>query len=340
MNKENISKKYDKYYKLLFLIPAIILVLSVIYLYAFSVQNGDLIRKDITLTGGTSIQVNSNTDIGELKTELENNFEDISVRQISNLVTGEQIAFVIETSAKPDEIKPFLENYLGFELDTENSSVEFTGSSLSESFYKELILAILFSFTFMGTVVFLIFGKNTKVKVLLVILALTTPFLFFFIRLISINTAFLFSIIILAISTFFYIRFSIPSFAVVLSAFSDMIMTLAFVNLIGMKISTAGIVAFLMLIGYSVDTDILLTARVLKRHGTSINAKIFSAFKTGITMTLTSLLVVIVGYYFTASFSKIFGQIFVILIIGLSFDIINTWCSNASLLKWYVEKQK
>jgi len=33
--------------------------------------------------------------------------------------------------------------------------------------------------------------------------------------------------------------------------------------------------AFLMLIGYSVDTDILLTSRVLKREGESLNKKIF-----------------------------------------------------------------
>jgi len=45
--------------------------------------------------------------------------------------------------------------------------------------------------------------------------------------------------------------------AVVISAFADIVMTLALVDILGLKISTAGIVAFLMLIGYSVDTDIL-----------------------------------------------------------------------------------
>lgn len=340
MNKEKFSKKYDKYYKTILIIPAIILLSSLIYLSIFFVETGDLIRKDITLSGGTSIQVNSDIDILKLKQELNQNFEDISIRKISNLVTGEQIAFVIETSASIEEIKPFLENYLGFKLDTENSSIEFTGSSLSESFYKELILAVIFAFTFMGMIVFLIFGKNNKVKIILVILSLITPFLFFFVKIISMNLAFFLSIGILALSTFFYIKFSIPSFAVVLSAFADIVMTLASVNLIGLKLSTAGIVAFLMLIGYSVDTDILLTTRILKRYKDAVNTRIFDAFKTGITMTLTSLLVVIAGYLLTSSFSNIFGQIFLILTIGLSFDILNTWCSNGSLLKWYVEKRK
>jgi preprotein translocase subunit SecF len=33
-------------------------------------------------------------------------------------------------------------------------------------------------------------------------------------------------------------------------------------------------------------------------------------------------------------------QIFLILLIGLSFDLINTWITNASLLKWYQEGQE
>src|SRR3989344_3127617 len=71
--------------------------------------------------------------------------------------------------------------------------------------------------------------------------------------------------ILMAIVVFAYFRTFIPSLAVVLAAFSDIVITLAIFNLSGMKLSTAGIAAFLMLIGYSVDTDILLTSRVLKR---------------------------------------------------------------------------
>ena len=64
---------------------------------------------------------------------------------------------------------------------------------------------------------------------------------------------------------------------------------------------------------------------------------IFGAFKTGLTMTLTSLVVVIIGFILTSEFSKVFNQIFMILIIGLLFDIMNTWLTNTSLLKWYME---
>ena len=60
-------------------------------------------------------------------------------------------------------------------------------------------------------------------------------------------------------------RTFIPSIAVIFAAFADIVMSLALVDYLGIKISAAGIAAFLMLVGYSVDTDILLTSRALKR---------------------------------------------------------------------------
>jgi preprotein translocase subunit SecF len=98
-------------------------------------------------------------------------------------------------------------------------------------------------------------------------------------------------------------------------------------------------VAFLMMIGYSVDTDILLTTRVLKKKH-SINQEMYDAFKTGITMTLTSLVAVATALIVVYNFQSVLNQIFTILLIGLSFDIINTWTANASIIKWYAEKHK
>ena len=117
-------------------------------------------------------------------------------------------------------------------------------------------------------------------------------------------------------------------------------MTLMFVDILGMKLSTAGIVSFLMIIGYSIDTDILLTNRILKRREGSLNEKIFGAFKTGITMTLTSFFAILGALIFVQSFSIVLTQIFTILVIGLGFDIINTWITNVSVLKWYVERKE
>jgi len=135
-------------------------------------------------------------------------------------------------------------------------------------------------------------------------------------------------------------RYSIPSFAVILSAFADIIMTLAIVNLFGITLSSAGIIAFLMLIGYSVDTDILLTSRLLKKREGNLNEKMYGAFKTGMTMTLTSIAAVLVSLIIIYNLSDTLRQIFTILLIGLAFDIFNTWLTNASMLKWYMEVKK
>ena len=144
----------------------------------------------------------------------------------------------------------------------------------------------------------------------------------------------------MSIVVFIIFKTFVPSLAVVISAFADIFMTLIVVDIVGIKVSTAGIIAFLMLIGYSVDTDILLTTRVLKRDEGSTNNRVFKAFKTGITMTLTSLVAVISALIITSSFSSVLAQIFTVLSIGLGFDLFNTWITNASIIKWYAEKRK
>jgi preprotein translocase subunit SecF len=112
-------------------------------------------------------------------------------------------------------------------------------------------------------------------------------------------------------------------------------MTLAIVDLLGIRLSTAGIAAFLMLIGYSVDTNILLTSRVLKRLEGSVNQRIFSSFKTGLFMTLTGLVAVLPAFLFVTGLPDSFRQIFLIVALGLGADIINTWLTNAGIIKWY-----
>ena len=99
-----------------------------------------------------------------------------------------------------------------------------------------------------------------------------------------------------------------------------------------------GIAAFLMLLGYSVDTDVLLTTKVLKRRkeGGTVSDRTVSAFKTGIIMTITSTTAAIIGLTFAES--DIVKQIMLIITIGLIFDMIYTWMQNAGILRYYVEK--
>ena len=290
--REKFEKFHNKNYKLLLIIPLTLLILSLVYIGIFYTQNNDIIHKDISLTGGTSITIQGNIDPLKIEQDLSEKLEEINTRKIYDLITREQKAIVIETKTDGEQAREILEEYLGYDLNEKNSSFEFTGSALSENFYRQLLIAILFAFLFMSIVVFIIF------------------------------------------------RTLVPSLAVILSAFADILMTLALVDLLGIKMSGAGIIAFLMLIGYSVDTDILLTTRILKRSDHPLNTRIFKAFKTGITMTLTSLLAISFALIVVRSFSNVLTQIFTILIIGLGFDILNTWITNVSILKWYVKKKQ
>jgi preprotein translocase subunit SecF len=126
-----------------------------------------------------------------------------------------------------------------------------------------------------------------------------------------------------------------PSLMVISCALVDIIEPLAVINLLGIKVSTAGIAAFLMLIGYSVDTDILLTSRVLRGKEGTVFDRTVSAAKTGLLMTFSTLAAVTIGFFLTQS--STIKEIMTIMIIGLLFDIINTWIQNVALLRYHIE---
>jgi preprotein translocase subunit SecF len=162
------------------------------------------------------------------------------------------------------------------------------GPSLGKSFFKEMIMAIVFAFILMALSILIIFKKL------------------------------------------------IPSLAVILSALLDLVATLAIISLLEIKLSAAGIAAFLMIIGYSVDTDVLLTTRIIKRKNGTLAERMTGAFKTGVTMTLTTIAALTVGFFVTNSL--IIKQMFGIILIALVIDLISTWIMNTSLLTWYIKK--
>lgn len=152
--------------------------------------------------------------------------------------------------------------------------------------------------------------------------------------------AILIAFILMAIVVFIAFRNFVPSVAVILSAFSDIVITAAIMDVLGITLSLGTTAALLMLIGYSVDSDILLTTRLLKRQG-KLDEKMKGAFRTGFIMTTTT--ITAVGAMFIVS---AIGQVIIIrdisavLLIGLIVDLMNTWMFNAGLLKWYLKDVK
>lgn len=338
MDTQKLGGIYNKHYKKFFILTVLLLILSLAYIGYFYSKNNDFIHRDISLTGGTTITIFSNESSVELQKALSAKIPDIETRYLLDN-TGKQNQIIIMTQQKPEQVIPILENYFGYTLNEKNSNTEFTGSSLSSDFYKQLGITVLIAFFWMSAVVFVIFAPKWKIKTIAIILNLLFGIflgkMFFSFNLyisLAILAAFIAAIV------FLYIKYSMPSFAVMSCAFADIVMTLAVVDFFGMTIAGAGIVAFLMLIGYSVDTDILLTTRVLTRKDSSVNQEIFGSFKTGMTMTLTAIAAIAVAFIIVRPFGTVLNQMFEILLIGLCFDMVNTWITNTSLIKLFVEK--
>ena len=151
--------------------------------------------------------------------------------------------------------------------------------------------------------------------------------------------ALIISFVLMSIVIFILFRTFTPSIAVIFAVFADIVMPLAVIDFFEIKLSAAGIAAFLMLIGYSVDTDILLTSRALKSREDPLNTRIFKAFKTGTLMNLTALAAVLPAFFIVTGLPDSFRQIFLILALGLFADMLNTWLTNASIIKWYCNRK-
>ncbi len=150
----------------------------------------------------------------------------------------------------------------------------------------------------------------------------------------------------MAVLVFIIFRSAVPSGAVVLSAFSDIVIAATLMNLFGIALSLGTVAALLMLIGYSIDSDILLTTRLLKRRGNPED-KLKGAMKTGLTMTTTTLAAIFILFLvstfaqYVSSFSRIdiISDISVVLLLGLATDLMNTWMLNTGILKWYLGRE-
>ena len=145
--------------------------------------------------------------------------------------------------------------------------------------------------------------------------------------------------IIMSIVIFIIFRSIGPSFNMIFAAIADIVSTLAFMQIFGIHLSLASFAGLLMLIGYSIDTDIVLTTRVLKgEEGSSLRQKTMSAVKTGMTMTATTLGVLSV--LFISNISPVLSEIAAVLIIGLIVDMIYTWIQNAAVLRYIVQRRE
>jgi preprotein translocase subunit SecF len=150
----------------------------------------------------------------------------------------------------------------------------------------------------------------------------------------------LLAFILSAIAIFIVFRSIVPSFAVMFGAFSDIFITLGFMSLFDIELSLASVAALLMLIGFSLDTDVLLTVRVMKRTEDTPQKRAYGAMRTGFLMNCTAIgsfsVLALFGYLLQV---PTYTDIGIVVVIGAFVDFVATWCANAVLILNYVEKK-
>lgn len=147
--------------------------------------------------------------------------------------------------------------------------------------------------------------------------------------------------ILLTLVVFVAFRQLVPSVAIIQAMIFDVIFGLAGMSLLNIPLSLTTLPALLLLVGYSVDTDIMLTSRLLKEKGGTAGERATTSMKTGLTMTLTTLAalfsMLVISYFYQI---EVMYYISAILLFGLIGDLISTWLFNAPILLWFVERDK
>ncbi len=143
--------------------------------------------------------------------------------------------------------------------------------------------------------------------------------------------------LIVTIIVFIIFRSFVPSIAVILAGISDILFAIVMMNILHIPLTMGTLSSLLILMGYSIDTDILLTTRTLKEKPKNIVDAMIHSSKTGLTMTFTSIVAMISLIIFSTSVTL--DNIATVILSGLVADIIFTWFQNASILRIYIERR-
>lgn len=145
----------------------------------------------------------------------------------------------------------------------------------------------------------------------------------------------------IAAIVFILFREPVPAIAVIQAAVYDVLIALAGMAVFHIPLTLPTIAALLMILGHSVDTDILTTDRVLKRREGTAAERAYGAMITGVTMTGTILIVlfVLVTFSYFNQMNTLF-QIGAVLMFGLLGDLPSSWCTNTVMITWWAERKQ
>ncbi len=145
------------------------------------------------------------------------------------------------------------------------------------------------------------------------------------------------SFILMSFVIFLIYRNVFSSFGIVFALLGNILTTIAFTSILGISMSFAGFAGLLMLIGFTVDSNIVLTSRVTGSGNESFKQRYKKALVTGITLvaTITATMILVIFL----STSKLLVNIAEVLVIGFLADLIFTWIFNAGLLQIYFKRK-
>ena len=144
--------------------------------------------------------------------------------------------------------------------------------------------------------------------------------------------------ILMSIVIYVVYRNFISSFGIVFASLANILTTLALTSLLGIRVSFAGFAGLLMLIAYTVDTNIVLTTKVLHATPEKFYKEYKIALITGLTLIATVTTTMIITQF--VSTSHLLVNIAQILSVGFVNDLAYTWILNAGLLEIMVRKRR
>jgi preprotein translocase subunit SecF len=151
----------------------------------------------------------------------------------------------------------------------------------------------------------------------------------------------LWSFIVVAIVVLLVFRNPAPAVTVVFGSANDIIVALGAMAAFGIPLGVASIGGLLMLIGYSLDTDVLAAIRILKRSDETPEERAFESMKTGVTLTFAAIItfsiLLVVSY---VVYIPTYFEISSVVLVGLVADLVTTWMSNTPLLLWYKHRME
>ena len=267
-------------HKPLILIPVILMIISLLYIGVFGLNQG------VELKGGTLATVVLKHPMTE--SEITNLVKDkLKVNDVQTSLSGNSATITVSGDLDAAQFSEMFAN------DFNVLSFKSVGALLSDAAMGQIAYALIFAFLFMSATVFFVF------------------------------------------------RDFIPSIAIILSALCNISIAVGGMSLFGIPISIASVGALLMLIGYGVDTDILLTTRLLKRREGTVDDRAEGACKTGIVLSITALASMLVLFIVVKIFipsAQVLADISAVLVMGLLSDLMSTWLMNLGILKWHIER--